>query len=145
MTTTPNPPSIPGLAVLAALAVAVVAVAGVLVFYSKHNPVVPRESTSVSQATSDPPAVDPPAKLGDKDGRFLWLLEAQGLQLSGAPNAAINDARRICSRLARGESERRIVQDIVQGSPRMSMATAAKFADTAINVYCPQGGLETPH
>ncbi|EUA68542.1 hypothetical protein I553_1730, partial [Mycobacterium xenopi 4042] len=73
----------------------------------------------------------------DRDGRFLFLLTAQGLQLSAARDVAINDAHRVCSRLERGETEQQIVQDIVDGSPGMSMDTAAAFADTAISVYCP--------
>jgi Protein of unknown function (DUF732) len=136
MTTTPNPQPIPGLAVFAALGVAIGAISGVSVFYWKHDHVGPGQSTPVSQAASGPPAVTPSAM--DKDGRFLWQLATQGLELERARDVAINDARRVCSRLERGESEQQIVQDIVRGSG-MSMDTATSFAETAIDVYCPEG------
>jgi hypothetical protein len=137
MTTTPNPQPIPGVAVLGPLGVAVVAVSGVSVFYWRRDHVRPTESTSVSQAASAPPAGASPAM--DKDGRFLWRLATEGLELSRARDVAINDARRVCSRLERGESERQIIRDIVRGTPGMSMGTATDFAETAIDVYCPQG------
>jgi uncharacterized protein DUF732 len=134
MTTTQNPSDIPILAVLVALAVAAGAIAAVSVFYWKHPDVGPRHSRSESQAASAPPA-DPE----NKDAQFLIVLNAQGLEPSGARDTTIHDADRVCSRLARGESEQQIVEDIVQGSPDMSSGTATTFADTAIAVYCQQG------
>jgi hypothetical protein len=132
MTTTHNPSPIPGLAVLAALVVALVAVAAVTVFYWERDRVVPRHPRSDVQAASAS------AKPENKDAQFLFLLTAQGLQPSGAGNATINDAHRICSRLERGESEQQIVEDIVRGSRDMSNDTASTFAETAIAVYCQQ-------
>ena len=131
MTTPSNPPPITGLAVFAALAAAVVAIAGVLAFYSRHGDVSLGESTPASHATTSRQPVQ------DKDGRFLWLLDSQGLQLSRANDDAINDARRVCSRLERGENEEQIVNDIVEGSPGLSVDDATAFADIAIDVYCP--------
>jgi hypothetical protein len=133
MTTTHHPSPIPGLAVLAALVVAVVAIAAVTVFYWEHDRVVPRHPRSGSQAASAPSA-----KPENKDAQFLFLLTAQGLQPSGASEATINDAHRVCSRLERGESEQQIVEDIVQGSRDMSSDAASTFADTAIAVYWQQ-------
>ncbi len=131
MTTPSNPSPISGLAVLAALAGAVVAIAGVLVFYSRHGDATHSESTPTSGATSSPSP-----KL-DKDGRFLWLLDVHGLQLSRADDVAINDAHNVRSRLEGGESEEQIVQDIVAGSPDLSVDSATAFADIAMDVYCP--------
>ncbi|BBU24701.1 DUF732 domain-containing protein [Mycobacterium xenopi] len=116
--------------------VAVIAVAGVLVFSWKHQRFVPQDGAPDPQTRSAPSA-GPSTGTLDRDGRFLFLLTAQGLQLSAARDVAINDAHRVCSRLERGETEQQIVQDIVDGSPGMSMDTAAAFADTAISVYCP--------
>jgi uncharacterized protein DUF732 len=134
MTTTHSPSPIPALAVLVALLVAVAAVAAVSVFYWKHDRVAPTHSRTGSQAASAPPE-----NPENKDAQFLILLTAQGLQPSGANEATINDGHRVCSRLAHGESEQQIVEDIVQGSPEMSSDTASTFADTAIAVYCQQG------
>jgi Protein of unknown function (DUF732) len=66
----------------------------------------------------------------DRDGQFLWRLSTQGLRLRRSKDAAINDARRICARYAGGESEQQIIQDMLAGSPGMSLDTAAGFADT---------------
>jgi Protein of unknown function (DUF732) len=75
----------------------------------------------------------------DRNGQFLWRLSTQGLQLRRSNDAAINDARRVCTRYAGGESEQEIIQDMLQGSPGMSLNTASSFADTAISVYYPDG------
>jgi len=80
----------------------------------------------------------------DRDGQFLWRLSTQGPQLRRSNDAAINDARRICTRYAGGESEQQIIQDILQGSPGMTLNTASGFADTAISVYCPDGYVDQP-
>ncbi|MCV7035368.1 DUF732 domain-containing protein [Mycobacterium heckeshornense] len=135
MATTQPPPPIRGSAVVIGVVVAVVAVAGVLVFSWKHQRFAPIDGAPDAQARSAPPA--PSTGTLDRDGRFLFLLTAQGLQLSAARDVTINDAHRVCSRLERGETEQQIVQDIVDGSPGMSVDTAAAFADTAISVYCP--------
>jgi hypothetical protein len=131
--TSPTPPPIRGSAVFLAVVVAVAAIGGAVVFSWRPEHLVPKHAAPDSQAASVAP---PPGQL-DKDGRFLFLLTAQGLQLSAARDVTINDAHRICARLSRGESEQEIVQDIVDGSPGMSVDTAAAFADTAISVYCP--------
>jgi hypothetical protein len=80
----------------------------------------------------------------DRNGQFLWRLSAQGLQLRRTNDAAINDARRVCTRYASGESEQQIIQDRLAGSPGMSLNTASGFADTAISVYCPDGYIDHP-
>jgi hypothetical protein len=140
MTTPPDPPPIRGSAVLIVVVVALVAVAGVLVFsWKQQHAAVSRKTTPDSLTAAAPPAAAPRPGLLDRDGRFIFLLTAQGLQLSAARDTTINDAHRICSRLERGETEQEIVQDIVAGTPGMSTDTAVTFAETAISVYCPQG------
>ena len=129
---------------LAALVFVVGAIGAVFVF--ERDPGLFR-STAVSHTASgsqaDPPA-DPPPDRMDRDGQFLWRLSAKGLQLRRTNDAVINDARRVCTRYASGESEQQIIQDILQGSPGMSLNTASGFADTAISVYCPDGKLDSP-
>jgi hypothetical protein len=44
-----------------------------------------------------------------------------------------------CGRLVGGESNDQVFQDILQGSPGMSVDTATDVAETAIDVYCPDG------
>jgi hypothetical protein len=74
----------------------------------------------------------------------LWDSVAQGLQLRRTNDAAINDTRRVCTRYASGETEQEIIQDILHGSPGISLNTASGFADTAISVYCPDGYIDHP-
>jgi len=89
-------------------------------------------------------AADPPPDHTDRNGQFLSRLSADGLQLRRTNDAAINDARRVCTRYASGESEQEIIQDMLAGSPGMSLNTASRFADTAISVYCPDGSVDQP-
>jgi Protein of unknown function (DUF732) len=143
----PNPTPLPALALVAALVFAVGAIATVFVF--DRDPELFRSlgSTAVSHTASGSqadPAADPPRDRMDRDGQFLWRLSTQGLRLRRSNDAAINDARRICTRYAGGESEQQIIQDILQGSPGMTLNTAFGFADTAISVYCPDGYVDQP-
>jgi hypothetical protein len=129
---------------LAGLVVAVGAIAAVFVLgRTKHDLVRSKESPPAAHVASAL-AADSPGEHMDKDGKFLWQLTIQGLQLRRSSDAAINDARRVCARYAGGESQQQIIQDILQGSPGMSLDTASSFADTAIDVYCPNGYLDNP-
>jgi hypothetical protein len=143
----PNPTPLPALAMVAALVFAVGAIAAVFVFDRDPELFRSRGSTAVSHTASGSqadPAADPPRDRMDRDGQFLWRLSTQGLQLRRSNDAAINDARRTCTRYAGGESEQQIIQDILQGSPGMTLNTASGFADTAISVYCPDGYVDQP-
>jgi Protein of unknown function (DUF732) len=127
---------------LAALVLAVAAIAAVFVLSWKPDLFRPRANTTVSQAASAS-AADPPSQPKDRDGQFLWRIAIQGLQLRRSNDAAINDARRVCTRYGGGESEQQIIQDMLAGSPGMSLNTASTFADTAISVYCPDGYVDS--
>ncbi len=134
MTTTPDPQPVRGGAVLVALVIGLIIVAAVSVSYWKRDHPAPKGSTSSSQ---DVPAATSPGTM-DKDGRFLWLLSSEGIELSRSTDVAVNDAHRVCSRLERGESEEQVVADIVEGSPDLTPDTAADFADIAREVFCPE-------
>jgi Protein of unknown function (DUF732) len=137
-TPAPNPSPLPSLAMLAALVFTVAAIGAVFVLGRNPDFFRPRATPTVSQAASASPA-DPPSDPTDRNGQFLWRLSTEGLQLRRSNDAAINDARRVCTRFVGGESEQEIIQDELQGSPGMSLNTASSFADTAISVYCPDG------
>ncbi|HEY9305022.1 MAG TPA: DUF732 domain-containing protein [Mycobacterium sp.] len=123
---------------LATLVFGVAAIAAVFVLSRNPDLFRPKAHTTVSQAASAAPADAPPDAM-DRNGMFLWRLGTEGLQLRRSNDAAINDARRVCTRFAGGESEQEIVQDMLQGTPGMSPNTASGFADTAISVFCPDG------
>ena len=101
------------------------------------------DSALAAPQTASALAADPPSQPKDSDGQFLWRIAVQGLQLRRSNDAVINDARRVCARYAGGESEQQIIQDILTGSPGMSLSTASTFADTAISVYCPDGTMDS--
>jgi hypothetical protein len=146
MTATPpkNPQPLPSLALLAGLVFAIGAITAVFVLgRTKHDPFQSKESSPATQ-TSFVPAADPPQDRSDKDGKSLWRLSAQGLQLLRSNDAAISDARHVCARFLGGESKDQIIQDVLQGSPGMSVDTATDFASTAIDVYCPDGHPDDP-
>jgi Protein of unknown function (DUF732) len=58
-------------------------------------------------------------------------------------DVAINDARRVSTRYAGGESEQQIIEGMLAGSPHMSLNTASTLVDTAISVYCPDGYVDS--
>lgn len=116
---------------LVAVVIALIVVAAVSVSYWKRDHPAPKGSMSGSQAANSP------AKM-DKDGRFLWLLSEEGIELTRPADVAVNDARSVCERLEGGESEEQVIADIVDGSPDMTGDTAADFADIAREVFCPE-------
>ncbi|HEY1842171.1 MAG TPA: DUF732 domain-containing protein [Mycobacterium sp.] len=143
-TTAPDPKPLPALAIGAAVLVMAVAITAVFFLgRTKHDPSASKESSAAAQ-TSSASSGDPPPRTPDKDSRFLWRLEAQGLQLDRPDDAASSDARHVCARFIGGESKEQIIQDILQGSPGMSVDNATDFAGTAIDVYCPDGHPDDP-
>ena len=97
-------------------------------------------SPSRASAEQTASAVDGPGK----EDQFLRRLAVQNLRLDRSDAAAVEDAHFVCGRFVGGESKDQIVQDILQGSPGMSVDTATDFADTAIDVYCPDGHRDDP-
>ena len=146
MTATPpqNPQPLPSLALLAGLVIAVGAVAAVFVLGRTRQDLFRSKESSPAAHASSALAADPPRDHLDKAGQFLWRLSAQGLQLQRSSDAAINDARHVCGRFLGGESKDKIIQNILKGSPGMSIDTATDFAGTAIDVYCPDGHPDEP-
>ena len=71
-------------------------------------------------------------------------MSVQSLQLERSNDAAVSDALHVCGRFLGGESKDQIIQDILQGSPGMSVDTATDFAGTAIDVYGPDGHPDDP-
>jgi FlaG/FlaF family flagellin (archaellin) len=134
----PDPKPLPVLALVAAVLLLAGAFTAVFVLgRMKQNSSPPKASASTAQTAS---AVDGPGK----ESQFLRRLEVQNLQLDRSDAAAVKDAHYVCGRFLSGESKDQVVQDILQGSPGMSIDTATDFADTAIDVYCPDGHRDDP-
>ena len=140
-TPSPDPKPLPALAIVAAVLVMAGAITAVFVLgRTKHDSFQSKESAQRPSASAADPASGGP----EKDNQFLWRLTVQGLRLERSNDAAVSDARHVCSRFLGGESKDDIIQDILQGSPGMSVDTATDFAKTAIDVYCPDGHPDDP-
>jgi hypothetical protein len=137
-TPTPAPKPLPVLAVVAAVLLLAGAFAAVFVLGRMKQDASPSRASAAQ--TSSASAVDGPGKVD----QFLRRLEVQNLQLDRSDAAAVKDAHDVCARFLSGESKDQIVEDILQGSPGMSVDTATDFADTAIDVYCPDGHRDDP-
>jgi hypothetical protein len=63
---------------------------------------------------------------------------------SGLAVAAIERRCGQATPVSGGESQEQVIQDILQGSPGMSVDTATDFAETSIDIYCPDGHPDDP-
>jgi uncharacterized protein DUF732 len=140
--TTPNadPKPLPAVAIVAAALLLAGAFTAVFVLGRMKLDASPSKGSAADGQTSSVSVVDGPGK----ESQFLRRLEVQNLQLNRSDAAAVNDAHYVCGRFLSGESKDQVVQDILQGSPGMSVDTATDFADTAIDVYCPDGHPDDP-
>ena len=135
-TPTPDPKPLPVVAIVAAVLLLAGAFTAVLVVGRMKQDASPSRASAEQTAS----AVDGPGK----EDQFLRRLAVQNLRLDRSDAAAVEDAHFVCGRFVGGESKDQIVQDILQGSPGMSVDTATDFADTAIDVYCPDGHRDDP-
>jgi hypothetical protein len=140
--TTPNsdPKPLPVLAIVGAVLLLVGAFTAVLIFGRMKQDAAPSHTSSAAGQRSSASAVDGPGK----ESQFLRRLEVQNLRLDRSDAAAVEDAHFVCGRFLGGETKDQVVQDILQGSPGMSVDTATDFTDTAIDVYCPDGHRDDP-
>jgi hypothetical protein len=136
-TANPDPKPLPVMALVAAVLVLVGALTAVMMAGRMKHEGHALEASLHSSSTS---ILDGPGK----ESQFLRRLEVQNLQLRKSDAAAVKDAHYVCGRFLDGETKAQIVQDILQGSPGMSPDTAEDFADTSIDVYCPDGHVDDP-
>ncbi|WIM87141.1 DUF732 domain-containing protein [Candidatus Mycobacterium wuenschmannii] len=137
-TPNPDPKPLPVLAIVAAMLLLVGAFTAVFVFGRlKQDGAHPASSPGAMSPTA---AADSPGK----ESQFIRRLEVQNLQLDRSDAAAVGDAHHVCERFLGGESKGQIISEMLQGSPGMSPDTATDFADTAIDVYCPDGHRDDP-
>lgn len=130
-------------AAVAALAAAAAVTVGVVVQeWPRHSApaaLAPVPLASASQAARPAPAAIPsrlPAKATDPDSRFVALMKAQGLE-TGTDAQVAGAGRQVCQSLTDGPTFAQVVNGIVYRSG-VTHADATKFAEAAIDVYCPQ-------
>jgi hypothetical protein len=77
-----------------------------------------------------------PARADSDDDAFLAALTKAGISYK-SPDRAIAAGQKVCDLANSGTSQLDIVRDIRDLNPGFTMASAAKFAQAAASVYCP--------
>jgi len=78
-----------------------------------------------------------PARADSDDDSFLAALAQAGISYK-SPEKAITAGQKVCDLANSGTSQLDIVRDIRDLNPGFTMASAAKFAQAAASVYCPE-------
>ena len=78
-----------------------------------------------------------PAHADSDDDAFLSALTKAGISYQN-PDKAIKAGQKVCDLANSGTSQLDIVRDIRDLNPSFTMTSAAKFANAAATVYCPE-------
>jgi hypothetical protein len=78
-----------------------------------------------------------PAHADPGDDAFLAALTKAGISYQ-SPDKAIKAGQKVCDLANSGTSQLDIVRDIRDLNPAFTMTSAAKFANAAASVYCPE-------
>lgn len=78
-----------------------------------------------------------PAHADSDDDAFLAALTRAGISYKN-PERAVTAGQKVCDLAKSGTSQLDIVRDIRDLNPGFTMASAAKFAQGAASVYCPE-------
>jgi Protein of unknown function (DUF732) len=78
-----------------------------------------------------------PAHADPDDDAFLSALTKAGISYQN-PDKAIKAGQKVCDLANSGTSQLDIVRDIRDLNPSFTMTSAAKFANAAATVYCPE-------
>ncbi|OSC24970.1 hypothetical protein B8W69_20400 [Mycobacterium vulneris] len=78
-----------------------------------------------------------PAHADSDDDAFLAALTKAGISYQN-PDRAITAGQKVCDLANSGTSQLDIVRDIRDLNPGFTMVSAAKFAQAAASVYCPE-------
>lgn len=129
----------------ALLAVSAVATVGVAKVWPHHS--TPGSPTTQVVTHSTPPAQaaelqlapqpSPPAEKINPDQRFVSLLTAQGFVASGTDGQVAQAGHEVCTSMGNGYTLQQVINGIANGSG-VTTAHATRFAETAIDVLCPQ-------
>jgi Protein of unknown function (DUF732) len=84
-----------------------------------------------------------PAHADPGDDAFLAALTKAGISYRD-PDRAIKAGQKVCDLANSGTSQLDIVRDIRDLNPAFTMTTAAKFAQAAASVYCPNLLADNP-
>ena len=78
-----------------------------------------------------------PAHADPDDDAFLAALTKAGISYKN-PDKAVKAGQKVCDLANSGTSQLDIVRDIRDLNPSFTMTSAAKFAQAAATVYCPE-------
>jgi Protein of unknown function (DUF732) len=84
-----------------------------------------------------------PASADPGDDAFLAALTKAGISYQN-PDKAIKAGQKVCDLANSGTSQLDIVRDIRDLNPAFTMTSAAKFAQAAASVYCPNLLADNP-
>ncbi|WAJ42629.1 DUF732 domain-containing protein [Mycobacterium sp. Aquia_216] len=84
-----------------------------------------------------------PAHADSDDDAFLAALTKAGISYQN-PDKAIKAGQKVCDLANSGTSQLDIVRDIRDLNPAFTMASAARFAQAAASVYCPNLLADNP-
>lgn len=83
-------------------------------------------------------APSPPVQVQSSDQRFVALMKAQGFVETGSDSQVAAAGRKICADLTSGRYTLAQVITGIENGSGVSHVTATRFAETAVDVFCPQ-------
>ena len=98
-------------------------------------------SLAVLIGAATPAYADPSGDASGPDATFLASLKQQRVSYKSGP-AAISVGKKACELMDQGHSKSQVIQSLSADNPGLSPDSAAKFATSAVNAYCPQHNEE---
>jgi Protein of unknown function (DUF732) len=83
-------------------------------------------------------AAVPAAHADPNDDKFITALQSQGITYQ-SPEAAIAAGHHVCEKLAQGETETQVAQDVID-STDLDPYHAGYFVGASVGAYCTQFG-----
>jgi Protein of unknown function (DUF732) len=86
-------------------------------------------------------AAAPTARADPNDDKFIPALQSQGITFQ-SPEAAIAAGHLVCTKLAQGETETQVAQDVINETD-LDPYHAGYFVGASVGAYCPQFGANS--
>jgi Protein of unknown function (DUF732) len=86
-------------------------------------------------------AAVPTARADPNDDKFITALQSQGITFQ-SPEAAIAAGHLVCTKLAQGETETQVAQDVINETD-LDPYHAGYFVGASVGAYCPQFGANS--
>jgi hypothetical protein len=83
----------------------------------------------------------PAARADPNDDKFIQALQSQGITFA-SPEAAIAAGHLVCTKLAQGETENQVAQDVINETD-LDPYHAGYFVGASVGAYCQQFGANS--